>query len=101
MMLLLAAIIMGIFGACLFSYWLRRKKETDRMEGMRVSRDSFDRPAPFLFDRPSRWLAIKTNDIAKVQHALGLHHPTPCSVSDGLGHPADRHFFVSAPSPGW
>lgn len=101
MMLLLAAIILGIFGACLAGYWVRRKKENERIEGLRLSRDSFDRPAPFLFDRPSRWLAIKTGDIAKVQHALGLHNPTPCSVSEGIGKTGDRKLFVSPPIDGW
>ena len=105
MMLLLAAIILGIFFACLAGYWVKRKRETDPVDGFQLRRDSFERPAPFLFDRPSRWLAIKTADIAKVQHALGLHNPTPCSVSEGMmggmGKSGDRKLFVSPPLDGW
>jgi hypothetical protein len=101
MMMLLAAIILVIFFACLAGYWVKRKKETDHLDTLQFRRDAFERPAPFLFDRPSRWLAIKTNDIAKVQHALGLHNPTPCSVSEGVAKTGDRKLFVSPPIDGW
>ncbi len=102
MMILLASIILGAFFACLAGYWVRRKQEAGRGEAFGLRRDSFDRPhQPFLFDRPQRWLAIKTSDISKVQAALGLHNPTPCSVTDGMGKMGDGKLFVSPPLDGW
>jgi hypothetical protein len=102
MMLLLAAIILGSFFACLAGYWVRRKKETDRIDAFGLRHEVFERPLQsFLYDRPNRWLAIKTNDIAKVQNALGLCNPTPCSVSEGMGKTGDRKLFVSPPMDGW
>lgn len=102
MMLLLASIILGAFFACLAGYWVRRKQETERVEsfGLR-GREGYERGQPFWFDRPGRWLAIKTQDIAKVQEALGLHNPMPCSVSEGMGKMGDRKLFVSPPVEGW
>src|SRR5688572_19265725 len=104
MMLLLASIILGIFFACLAGYWVKRNRGPEPLDLFQPRRDSYERPAPFLFDRPGRWLAIKTADIAKVQHALGLHNPTPCSISEGmggLGKTGDRRLFVSPPLDGW
>lgn len=102
MMLLLASIILGAFFACLAGYWVRRKQEAQSIDSFRLrNRDPFDRSANFLFDRPNRWLAIKTTDLAKVQDALGLCNPIPCSVSEGLGKVGDRKLFVSPPIDGW
>lgn len=102
MMLLLASIILGAFFACLAGYWVRKKQEAERVDAFGIRRENFDRPLqPFLFDRPSRWLAIKTTDIAKVQNALGLCNPTPCSVTEGMGKMGDGKLFVSSPMNGW
>jgi hypothetical protein len=104
MMLLLVSIILGAFFACLAGYWVRRKQEAQGIDTLSFrNRDPFDRSQSFLFDRPNRWLAIKTSDIAKVQDALGLHNPTPCSISEGLGlgKMGDRKLFVSPPIDGW
>lgn len=101
-MLLLAAVILGAFFACLTGYWVRRRREMERNEAFGIRRDPFERPLqPFLFDRPSRWLVIRSGDIAKVQEALGLHNPTPCSVSEGLGKMGDGKLFLSPPMDGW
>jgi hypothetical protein len=101
MMILLASIIIGALFACLAGYWVRQKRENEGIDAFGL-RGSYDRPLqPFLFDRPNRWLAIRTNDIAKVQSALGLHNPTPCSVSEGMGKMGDRKLFVSPPMDGW
>lgn len=94
MMLLLASVVLGAFFACLAGYWVKRRKTN-----LPVENESEDRP--FLFDRPNRWLAIKTEDIAKVQNALGLHNPTPCSWAEGFGKMGDRKLFVSPPIDGW
>ena len=57
--------------------------------------------APFLFDRPSRWLAVKCANIHKVQAALGLNNPTPCPLSEGFSRLGEDKLFVSPPVNGW
>jgi len=55
-----------------------------------VSEPAFDSPAAFPygcggFAAPARlWLVVKSSNARSVQSALGLHHPTPCSWSEGL-----------------
>ena len=57
--------------------------------------------APFLFDRPNRWLAVKCANIHKVQAALGLHNPTPCPLSEGFSRLSEDKLFISPPVKGW
>jgi hypothetical protein len=102
MMFLLASIILGAFFACLAGYWVRKKQEGDHNESIGLRRELFGSAhQPYLFDRPNRWLAIKTHDIAKVQEALGLLNAMPCSISEGMGKLGDRKLFVSPPVDGW
>jgi hypothetical protein len=54
-----------------------------------------------LFEQPSRWLVVKTGDPAKVQSALNLHHPTPCSWEDGLLEAREDKLFISPSISGW
>ena len=77
MMLLLAAVILVIFAACLTGYWVKRKKETDPVDGAQFRRDAFERPAPFLFDRPSRWLAM-LGDGKHGRTKVYSHDLSPC-----------------------
>ncbi|MGI8965882.1 MAG: hypothetical protein ACR2H1_07320, partial [Limisphaerales bacterium] len=55
----------------------------------------------FFFAQPPVWLAIKANDPAIVQAALGLHHPTPCWWEDGLVEARQDKLFISPPISGW
>jgi hypothetical protein len=57
--------------------------------------------APFLFDRPNRWLAIKCSNLHKVQNALGLNNPTPCPLSEGFSRLGEHKLFISPPVKGW
>jgi hypothetical protein len=54
-----------------------------------------------LFERPSRWLAIRCNNPAAVQAALNLHHPVPCSWEEGLVESREDKLFVAPPVSGW
>lgn len=54
-----------------------------------------------VFERPSRWLAVKSNNSAAVQAALNLHHAVPCSWEEGLVETREDKLFVSPPISGW
>jgi hypothetical protein len=56
-------------------------------------------PSTACLPRPSCWLAVKTSNVLAVQNALGLHHPKPCSWSEGLA--ADEKLFIAPPVKGW
>ena len=49
--------------------------------------------------RPPRWVAIKTENPAAVQSALGLHNPKPCSWQKGLA--GEEKLFIAPPINGW
>lgn len=53
----------------------------------------------WFFRRPSCWLAVKSRNVRAVQAALGLHHPKPCSWSEGLA--GDEKLFIAPPVKGW
>ena len=58
--------------------------------------------SPFsLFERPSRWLAIRCNHPPAVLSALNLQHPVPCSWAEGLIESREDKLFVSPPVSGW
>jgi len=48
---------------------------------------------------PGRWLAIKCNALAPVQHALRLHHPHRCSWLEGMAEA--QNLFIAPPVHGW
>jgi hypothetical protein len=50
---------------------------------------------------PNRWLAIKSSNPLRVQQALHLHKPMPCSWADALAKPQDQKLFISPPVAGW
>jgi len=56
---------------------------------------------PPLFERPSRWLAVRSANPAAVQAALNLHHPVPCSWEQGLVEAREDKLFVSPTIGGW
>ncbi|HWN96311.1 MAG TPA: hypothetical protein VNT99_14855, partial [Methylomirabilota bacterium] len=54
-----------------------------------------------LFDAPSRWLAIRSQNPKAIQSALGVQHPRACSWSDALARPFEPRLFISPPVNGW
>lgn len=100
MMILLGTSIMG--GAVLFFLIGRRL----RRQAANEPTGPEEIPTPgahpiFLFERPQRWLAVKSADASRVQQALGVHNPTPCSWVDGFSKMAERRLFISPPVKGW
>lgn len=67
-------------------------------------RESPRRPHPlrnYLFERPGRWLAIRSGSSRAVQVALGLADGLPCSWDEGLVEARDSKLFISPPVDGW
>lgn len=105
---MLALLVLVIFVGALFAFfihrYLRSRNTTPRT---RIAK----RPGEFLrgalgfqssiFHCPNRWLAVKSTNLPAVQSALGLHNPTPCSWTDGMGRVSDQKLFISPPVNGW
>jgi hypothetical protein len=54
-----------------------------------------------LFERPGRWLAVRSSSSKTVQTALGLSDGLPCSWDEGLAEARDEKLFISPPVDGW
>ena len=93
------AVIVGTFAVVLAGIWKRRSTR-------KAARNAFAEScseiiAPFLFDRPTRWMAVKCSNLQKVQNALGLHNATPCPLSEGFSRLGEHKLFISPPLKGW
>ena len=97
-LLITTAIIVGTFAVGLAGIWKRRTARRNATPAT-VSQTEFS--APFLFDRPTRWMAVKCSNLQKVQNAIGLHNPTPCPLSEGFGRLGDTKLFISPPVKAW
>src|SRR4051812_27078310 len=98
-LLVTVSIIVATVATGLVGIWKRRRQKQGFASGQHdLSNDPF---IPFLFDRPSRWLAVRCSNIVKVQNALHLHNPTPCSLTEGFSKLSERKLFVSPPVKGW
>ena len=96
-MLLITATVVGIAMMGFVSATGQRRRRQLKPEPV----DDKELVVPFLFDRPTKWLAIKSNHLGKVQSALGLKDPTPCPWTEGFGKVAEHKLFVSPPVNGW
>jgi hypothetical protein len=54
-----------------------------------------------VFEAPSRWLAVRSQNPRAIQEALGLQHARACSWSDALGTPFEPRLFIAPPVRGW
>jgi hypothetical protein len=54
-----------------------------------------------LFEGPSRWLAVRSQNPQVIQSALGVQHARACSWSDALATPFEPRLFISPPVNGW
>ena len=54
-----------------------------------------------VFEAPSRWLAVRSDNPRAIQAALGVQHPRACSWSDALATPFEPRLFISPPVDGW
>src|SRR5688572_4064761 len=96
-LLVTTAVIGGTLAAGLTAFCKRRTRRRNNSS----EAHPLDFGAPFLFERPSRWLAVKCSNLNKVQAALKLHNPTPCPLSEGFSRLAERKLFISPPIKGW
>jgi hypothetical protein len=96
---LAVALLLGMI-CVFFVLRLRRSpvKKGGRADG---SRGEMRKPNPLLFDSPSRWFAIKSNNPQAVQAALRLHNAMFCSWEQGLAEARDFKLFLSPPIRGW
>jgi hypothetical protein len=74
-----------------------RHRTSRRIQGDRLSRSV----RSILFERPGRWLAIKSASSKNVQTALGVSDGEPCSWDEGLAEAQDEKLFISPPVDGW
>ena len=96
-LLVTTAVIVGTFAVGLAGIWKRRRSSSRA----NAFSDHHDLSVPFLFDRPTRWMAVKCTNIQKVQSAIGLHNPTPCPLSEGFSRLGEHKLFISPPVKGW
>ncbi|MGZ8939660.1 MAG: hypothetical protein ACXW32_10660 [Limisphaerales bacterium] len=97
-LLVTTAVIVGTFAVGLAGIW---KKRLHRKAVRPLGSDGHEFTAPFLFDRPTRWMAVKCSNLQKVQNALGLHNATPCPLSEGFSRLGEHKLFISPPMKGW
>jgi hypothetical protein len=86
--------------------WSRRIKEVNQV----VRRAYLHHPAPSgskggfhnpIFEQPTRWLAVRSQNIFLVQESLGIAQATPCSWEEGLLESREQKLFISPPINGW
>lgn len=73
------------------------RRATTRRSGNRLSRPM----RAVLFERPGRWLAVRSVSSKEVQAALGLDDGLPCSWDEGLAEAREHKLFISPPVDGW
>ena len=98
-LLVTTAVIVGTFAVGLAGIWKKRAVRKSARPPMTA--DTQDFSTPFLFDRPTRWMAVKCSNLQKVQNALGLHNPKPCPMSEGFSRLGEHKLFISPPVKGW
>ena len=102
MMLLGMTLSLGVILTILVCHWVREKRlaaggTENVLNHLEERPEQLFQSLPF----PSRWLAIRTTDLATVQAAFGLDNPTPCSWTDGMTISREHKLFLSPPVDGW
>jgi hypothetical protein len=98
-LLVTTALVVGTFAVGLAGIWKRRSLQKSIRPETPFEKNELT--TPFLFDRPTRWMAVRCSNPQKVQMALGLHNPTPCPLSEGFSRLGDHKLFISPPVKGW
>jgi hypothetical protein len=105
LLLSLLLIVLGVGAVCLLI--VIRLLRSERRSGVFRWRDAANlltegkRFQPSMFEIPSRWLAIKSNNLQIVQSALCMHNPIPCSWEEGMSRAHRRKLFIAPPINGW
>jgi hypothetical protein len=101
LMLIPFGVVLGMLGF-FFLYVLhqrRRREASDDPSGVLALGTAAGRPS--VFEKPSRWLAVKSSNPEAIQAALNLQHAVPCSWEDSLSDSRVAKLFVSRPISGW
>lgn len=101
LMLIPFGVVLGMLGFCLLYVWHQRRRRQmldDKADLLSTAKGGF---RPCLFEKPSRWLAVKCNNPEAVQSALNLQHAVPSSWEDSLADTRGDKLFVSRPISGW
>ncbi len=103
LLLLGVSIIVGTFMAFLVGHWATRRRYQifSNLPLPRREPPHFPHPSAFFFERPNRWLLVRSSEIGPVQAALGMTNPTPCLWSEVVGRMQERKLFISPPVQGW
>lgn len=96
---LLIAMVTAIIVCIGVMRWVARRELSRRA----TVRPRFPAPqiSASLFEPPSRWLAIRSQNPQVIQTALGVQHARACSWSDALAAPFEPRLFISPPVNGW
>ncbi len=106
LMLIPLGVVLGIGGFVLYGVWRHRLfdgyfSDDDPGDAIRVLEAARLGTEPAVFERPARWLAVKSRNAAAVQAALDLRQPAPCSWEECLAETGAGKLFVSQPILGW
>lgn len=95
---LLIAMVTAIIVCIAVLRWVVRKEL-----GLRIGPAGFAQPqfSTSVFEAPSRWLAVHSQNPRAIQEALGLQHARDCTWSDAIGTPFEPRLFISPPVEGW
>lgn len=101
MLILVFGVALGIGMICflLVVHFMRTGRLSSRHVLRRRDFLPVSHRAPFAI--PSRWIAIRSTNLAAVQSALRLHRPYPCSWEQGLNVAIDHRLFIAPPVAGW
>jgi hypothetical protein len=101
-MLIPLCVVMGI--GCFFTYCALQQRRAMRASASTEEPYVLSSAAKFdsssMLERPTRWLAIRSNSSSAVQAALKLQRVSPCSWEEGLAESGEK-LFVSPPIAGW
>ena len=101
---LLIVFLLGPFSLCLLfavRFWLDSRTSNRRASRMRFVPQATRHARSLLFERPGRWMAIKSTSAEEVREALGLDEAIPCSWDEGLTEAREQKLFVAPPVDGW
>ena len=101
LLLIFVIVPLSLFAALIVRSWLERRTTQKRVSNRRLVSRATRHARSLLFERPGRWMAIKSTSAADVRGALGLGETIPCSWDEGLTEAREQMLFVAPPVDGW
>jgi hypothetical protein len=100
MMMLLAAHMLALVMLVMVVLWMIFQRRRALADEELILRQAVVPTFESAFtSRPPLWMAVRAADPKRVQAALGLNQPTPCSWTEGMT--GARSFFVGPVVNGW